>query len=159
MIRIEGIDNQSLEIEILNYQFPEIVIEEYDANWLNIYFKIDSKFGKWHTAHACLLTWEVQEIINWLKSLANYEKVRNEIFFIEPNLTIKKLVENDEITRLRFIFDHELRLKKATGNLEYYDDIEYYMDCDLKRNELNKLAKNFEAELSKFPERILKGKS
>ena len=157
MIRIEGIINQLLELEIVNYQFPDIVNEEYDANWLSIYFKIDSKFGKWQTTDACLLTWEVQEIINWLKSLANSEKVENEISFTEPNLTIKKFAENDGITRLRFIFDHELRPKKVVGNLEYYDSIEYYLDCDLARDELNKLAKDFEKELSKFPLRIVKG--
>jgi hypothetical protein len=35
----KGKDNQSIELQILNYEFPEI-IKGPDANWLEVYLKI-----------------------------------------------------------------------------------------------------------------------
>jgi len=35
----KGINNQTVEFRITNYQYPEITDCEYDSNWLLIYLK------------------------------------------------------------------------------------------------------------------------
>jgi hypothetical protein len=59
----QGIDKQSVELKITNYQFPENQDGDWDGNCLNIYLKVESKVGKWQTIDPSLTTWEVQEII------------------------------------------------------------------------------------------------
>lgn len=59
-----GVDSQTVEFKITNYQFPDNQEGDWDSNWLNIYLKVDSKFGKWQTIDPSLTTWEVQEIID-----------------------------------------------------------------------------------------------
>jgi hypothetical protein len=62
----QGIDNQTVELRVTNYQFPDISFDQYDSNWLNVYLKVESKLGNWQTIDPALLTWEVEEIIDWL---------------------------------------------------------------------------------------------
>jgi hypothetical protein len=62
-------DNQTIELKIHNYQFPNSLDREYDDNWLNIYLKVESKVGHWQTIDPSLLTWDITELINWFRSL------------------------------------------------------------------------------------------
>jgi hypothetical protein len=64
-MKFKGIDNQTVEFIITNYQFPDNQDGDWDGNRLNIYLKVDSKVGKWQTIDPSLTTWEVQEIIDW----------------------------------------------------------------------------------------------
>ena len=67
----KGINNQTVELEITNYQFPEIADDDYDSNWLNIYLKVNSTFGNWQIVDPMLTTFEVKGLINWLDNLSN----------------------------------------------------------------------------------------
>ena len=57
----KGINNQTVELEITNYQFPEIADDDYDSNWLNIYLKVNSTFGNWQIVDPMLTTFEVKD--------------------------------------------------------------------------------------------------
>jgi hypothetical protein len=45
-----GIDNQTVELKITNYQYPDINDGDWDGNWLNIYLNVNSKVGHWHVS-------------------------------------------------------------------------------------------------------------
>lgn len=64
-MKFKGINNQTVEFIITNYQFPDNQDGDWDGNRLNIYLKVDRKVGKWQTIDPSLTTWEVQEIIDW----------------------------------------------------------------------------------------------
>ncbi|MGJ8733644.1 MAG: WapI family immunity protein [Cellulophaga sp.] len=63
----QGTNNQTVELRIINYQFPKITNCEYDSNWLLIYSNEKSDFGNWQYTDPSLLVKEVLEIIDWLK--------------------------------------------------------------------------------------------
>lgn len=86
---IKGIDNQTVELRITNYQYPASLDRDQDGNWLNIYLKVESKVGNWQTVDPSLTTWEIQELIDWFNDLANNTKPKwTDMEFTEPNLSL-----------------------------------------------------------------------
>ena|SRR5437867_2664518 len=81
-----GIDNQTVELRILSYQYPDINIPgDYDSNWLRIYVKVQSKLGNWQTVDPALTTGEVRELITWFRDLSEGREVQYpELTFTEP---------------------------------------------------------------------------
>ncbi len=144
-----GVENQKVEIRLHNYQFPDSTDKDYDGNWLEIFLIVQSKLGNWQSIDPSLLTWEVQEIIDWFKDLSlDKEPKYKDLDFIEPNLSIKLMNEvKSQTKRIRVVFDLESRPKSAN------DEIEYFVEINLTNQELDKAAKDFEVDLSKFPER------
>lgn len=144
-----GVDSQTVEFKITNYQFPDNQEGDWDSNWLNIYLKVDSKFGKWQTIDPSLTTWEVQEIIDWFDQLSSDKQPEYRLMtFIEPNLSFELLNEPTENNKLiRMKFDLECRPKSAT------DDKEYFVDISADRDELIAIKKELKDELNKYPER------
>ena len=105
----EGINNQSVELKITNYQFPDKLSGD-DANWLNIYLKVKSKVGNWQTIDPSLQTIEVKEIIQWLNDWAVNKPIKwNPLEFIEPNLSFEMIEISSELKTLRIRFKLESR--------------------------------------------------
>lgn len=145
----KGIDNQSVEFKITNYQFPEIVNGDYDSNWLNIYLNIKSKVGNWQTLDPSLTTWDMQRLINWFDKLSrNIEPDYLEIAFLEPNLCFELMDSfNSQIKTIRIIFDYESKPKSAS------EEKEYFVDIVANNNELKRIKLDLEKELENYPER------
>jgi hypothetical protein len=145
----KGIDNQSVELVIANYEFPNSDDKEHDGNWLNIYLNVKSKQGYWQTIDPSLLTWDVQAIIDWFNQLSQNQKPKwNELEFIEPNLSFK--LENkpmDESKLISIHFDLESRPKSAK------DNVDYYVECRFNNVELKAVAIELQKELIKYPKR------
>ncbi len=148
-MKFKGIDNQTVELKITNYQFPDNQDGDWDGNWLNIYLKVDSKVGKWQTIDPSLTTWEVQKIIDWFDQLsADKEPEFRLMTFTEPNLSFELLNEPTENNKLiRIKFDLECRPKSAT------DDKEYFVDISAEKDELITIKERLNDELTKYPER------
>jgi hypothetical protein len=144
-----GVEDQSVELQITNYQFPhQSVSNDYDRNWLIIYIDVKSKLGNWRTSDASLLTWEVEELINWLSDISNNNEVKwNPLEFIEPNLSFEIEKNEDSSKRLQIRFQLESRPKTAS------DDIDYFVDCVLTNEEIKQIAQGLQIELEKYPQR------
>lgn len=146
---IKGVDNQSVELRIVNYEFPASRDKEYDGNWLTIYLNVKSKFGNWQVTDPSLLTWEVEELINWIRTLSiNKNPDYTEQEFIEPNLSFHLLNNYSySIKQIRINFDLESRPKSAD------DDKEYFVILEANNNDLERIAIDLEKELKKYPVR------
>ena len=144
-----GVDSQTVELKITNYQFPDNQEGDWDGNWLNIYLKVDSKVGKWQTIDPSLTTWEVQEIIDWFDQLSTDKEPEYRLMtFTEPNLSFELLNEpTDKNKLIRIKLDLECRPKTAT------DDKEYFVDISADKDELITIKKGLKDELNKYPER------
>ena len=144
-----GVDSQTIEFKITNYQFPDNNNGDWDGNWLNIYLKVDSKVGKWQTIDPSLTTWEVHEIIKWFDKLSKDKGPEYRLLtFTEPNLSFKLLNEptdNEKLIRIKF--DLECRPKSAT------DDKEYFVDISADNDELITIKERLKDELNKYSER------
>jgi hypothetical protein len=143
----KGINNQTVELKIINYQYPASHDKDWDGNWLNIYIKVNSQVGNWQTVDPSLTTWEFQELIDWFQDLSNNKKQKwDEMGFTEPNLSFCLLNDyNDKIKAIRIKFDLESRPKSATNEKEYFVDI----DCD--KNELDIIVNDLNSELKRYP--------
>lgn len=144
---IKGIDNQSVELKITNYQYPSSLDKDLDGNWLSIYLKVDSKTGKWQTIDPSLTTGEVQELVDWLYNLSNDTKPKwTNMKFTEPNLSFYLLNDfSEKNKRIRLKFDLECRPKSAK------DSEEYFVDFESDNIELQKIANDLTSELKKYP--------
>ena len=146
---INGVNNQSVEFKVVNYQFPTSRDKDYDGNWLTIYLNVKSQFGNWHVIDPSLLTWEIEELIDWLMTLSrneNPEYLHQE--FIEPNLSFQLLSDsNNAIKEIRIHFQLECVPKHADG------DKEYFVIFEANNEELKRIAEDLEKELEKYPVR------
>ncbi|MEP6260084.1 MAG: hypothetical protein ABJ092_00795 [Gillisia sp.] len=143
----KGVDNQSVEIQIRNYQFPQETICKYDSNWLLIYLKVQSTKGNWQTVDPALLTSEFKRIIEWFKNLSDNQTVSADLVFIEPNLEFMLIGDDQEIKTIRILFDLEFRPETAD------DENEYFVDCKMDSKELKRVSIALEKELENYPER------
>ena len=144
-----GIDNQTVEFRITNYQFPDNTEGDWDGNWLLIYLKVKSNVGNWQTIDAQLTTWEVKQLINWFDDLTNDSKPEyTDLSFTEPNLSFELLNEfNTVIKSFKIKFDLESRPQSAM------DDKEYFVEVEADFKELKRLASELQNELNAYPER------
>ena len=145
----KGVDNQSVEFRITNYEFPNITDCEYDSNWLLIYLNVKSKCGNWKTIDPSLLTSDVKRIIKWLNELSMNKTTEKNLSFLEPNLEFNLIQNQIDLKTVRISFDLESRPKTAD------DEKEYYVDCELNNTELKKVAEELSQELEPFPERAI----
>ena len=144
-----GINNQTVEITIINYQFPNKKDDDWDKNWLNIYLKVKNDVGNWQTIDPSLTTWEVKEIIDWFNILSKDLVPKDlKLNFTEPNLSFE-LFENSygSLKMFRINFNLESRPQSAI------DHKEYYVDCSADNLELKRIADDLKIELDKYPER------
>jgi hypothetical protein len=148
-----GIENQTVELRIVNYQYPDLNDGSWDRNWLNIYLDVNSKAGHWHTLHPSLTTWEVNSLINWFESLSQGIQPENQkLDFTEPNLSLQLLNAFDSPEkRIRIKFELESRPPKARAL------VEYFVDLVADSYELKRLSTDLKTELDKFPERSAHG--
>lgn len=94
MILFKGKDNQSIELQILNYEFPEIS-KGPDANWLEVYLKIKLQDTIRRIVDPCLETFEVQKLIDWFKCIFNGKEPKYRVMgFTEPLIIFELLNES-----------------------------------------------------------------
>lgn len=144
-----GVDNQTVELNILNYQFPDTNDRHWDGNWLNVYLHVESNVGNWETVDPSMTTWELQELIDWFDTLArNARPTYNDMSFLEPNLSFELLNDvtaDRKIIRVRF--DFESRPQFALRG------IEYFVDIDADNAELQRITNGLRNELNNYPVR------
>lgn len=144
-----GIDNQTDELKITNYQYPDINDGDWDRNWLNIYLNVKSKVGHWQIVDPSLTTWEVQSLIDWFDTLSQNSRPKNvDMGFTEPNLAFELLTDYDSNEKkFRIKFDLESRPQSAT------DDKEFFVEVVASNFELKRLSTELKNGLNKYPER------
>ena len=144
-----GIDEQTVEFRIVNYEFPENSGGDWDGNWLNIYLKVKSNFGDWEVTDPSLTTWDVRRLIKWFEELSkNIEQKWNLQEFTEPNISFELLNSyENEIKDIIIKFRLESRPKTAS------EDIDYFIEMLVDNKELLRIAEELKNELERFPGR------
>jgi hypothetical protein len=145
-----GINDQKIELNIINYQYPDHIDElyhQYNSNWLIINVKVLSNFGDWEATDPALLTFDFEEMIEWFDNLSNnIEPKDDELIFTEPSFLL--FLENsyeDDIKKIKIELDLELRIKGFSP--------ECYVEIHANNEELEQISNELRKELSKFPTR------
>ena len=145
---ISGQNNQSVELKVAGYQFPDEKSDEWDANWLRIYLNVKADIGHWQTIDPSLTTWEFQSLVDWFRNLIEDVQIDSlRISFTEPNLAFKLLSSTESTRKVRIEFDLESRPQSVSR------EDECFVDLVLEHQEVLKVSEDLAAELQKFPER------
>ena len=146
----KGINNQSIELNIINYEFPDYIDElyvQFDSNWLIVNIKVLSNFGIWEATEPALLTTDFQQMINWFDNLSkNNEPNTTELIFTEPIfLLFLENSHNDMIKKIRIQFEMEFKLKGYDQNC--------FIEIHANNEELLRISNELRKELAIFPSR------
>lgn len=102
-----------ISLHVLRYEFPGHT-ERYDANWLVIRGMVELADAAWSFQDPCLLTWEVEELIEWLRALPN--PPTKSLSFIESLLTFLHEPERPWIVQVT------LRGEAIPAAMDEYDE-------------------------------------
>jgi len=133
---------------VLGYQFPDILKDYWDSNWLEISVRVRSSLGSWQAVHPCLLAFEAHDLASWLASVAEDQAEEAVAEFMEPCLSFKLLESSRELVLLRISFELELRppwVDKFAG--------EVHVDFRLSHEDVREAAKSVSGALGQFPVR------
>ena len=85
-MELAGKNGDKFELTVIRYQFPHSSTDEWDPNWLIVRTHATIADHEWTSDDPALLTWEVEELANWLESLGNNHEVNPLLDFVELNL-------------------------------------------------------------------------
>ncbi len=97
--RFEG-DAGSLRLGVDGYQFPDIVDDDWDSNWLMVVGEVEIGNRPWRFRDACLTTFEVERLTVWLDRIMVGEEGNPFCGFTEPNLDFERV--SNEAIRIAF---------------------------------------------------------
>jgi hypothetical protein len=88
----------SLRLKLVRYQFPSIVDDEWDSNWLIVSGAVSVDGKSWRFEDPCLTNFEAARLADWLEKVARGQG-GPEIGFVEPNLGFERTTqENIRVT-------------------------------------------------------------
>jgi hypothetical protein len=139
-----------VELQILGYEFPHLETKEYDSNWLVVAGNVTHPRGSWHFTHACLLTYEAEQLASWMEAVADAKLPSDYCAFIEPNLEFRAVLNTDRPI-LRVYFGLEARPSWATHAVDDAQDI--FVEFAIEDLDLRSIVQQWRTELSAYPQR------
>lgn len=136
----------AFELRIVGYEFPEIIGEKYDSNWLLIEGHVTHAAGSWVFCHPCMLTFDVVELADWLEQCAKNKLSDMVLHFLEPNIWFSLVNCNT----LRVCFDAEAL--PSWIPLEYTSEQDFYCDFPVNEIILIEAARQLRDQLARFPQ-------
>ncbi len=151
---LTGENGHLFEIAILGYQFPAIVDDEWDSNWLNIGIHGQTDAGSWRATEPSLSTGDVGHLAAWLEGIAEARiQEGDEIDFIEPNLSFGLNAEAGDAVTVRIWLELESRPPWAPSSIVGERDT--WIDLDVRREDAQLAAAELRAQLQEYPPRAL----
>ena len=127
-IQFSNTNGGSLQLRIVNCQYPENSTGQYDADWLRVEGIVTRPNGDWRFCDPCLLTWEALALSTWLDTWPNIANTEREIGFIEPNLAFEVLEPSiNPILRVSF----ELESRPDWAEKRFVGDPNVWLDFPL----------------------------
>lgn len=139
----------AFELKILGYEFPDLETELYDSNWLVIQVHVSHPRGVWTATHPCLLTYEVAQLADWLEQVGAGQKVRAQIYFIEPNLEFQLVNAGGKDEALRIYLGAELRPSWMESDIVCEHEVQFLTS----EVDLVAAAEELRKQLQCFPQR------
>lgn len=141
--------NNSLDMTIARYEFPDDTTDEYASNWLVVQLLVYETKGSWVTESSCLLTYEARSLAGWLNQINKGNLQTKEVSFLEPILAFSVVESNQEKILRVHLFDN-VRPVWAVG------EDEYLIDFALSEIDLKSASDDLRKQLEKYPQRAVK---
>lgn len=150
-MKLKGDENTEFEMKVEGYQFPHLAREQYDADWLNIRVDVRHPRGAWGKSDACMLTFELAGLIDWLRWLADDLPAHSEESFMEPELRFEWFGEGRNILRVYLHYSLRPAWSPYHGPNE---EEELFVEFAATPADLRDAADSLRGELQKFPVRV-----
>jgi len=144
-------ENVEFEMNVVGYQFPHVEHVSYDSDWLNVHVSVTHPRGSWSKTDACLLTFELAQLIEWLRNLATDNLAHSVQDFMEPELSFEWFGGDRNILRIYLDFSLRPSWSPCHGVNE---EKELFVEFALNPEYLRNLAAYLRGELKRFPVRL-----
>jgi hypothetical protein len=86
-VRLADHSGNEFQLVILGYQHPDVHEDRWDSNWLNVSGTVATAAGqKWTFSAACVTTFELEELAEWLDDLSADGRAPDQFEFTEPHV-------------------------------------------------------------------------
>lgn len=137
------LEDCSFSLEIEGYEVGNAPADKYDANWISIRVSVQSRQGNWSKIAPVLLTWEIEDLIEWCRGGYELEPL---LQFVEQSIEFYAAAVDSELIHFKVTLAGKLLP-------EWQDQYSINLDLFLRRQELRRFASELESELSHFPYR------
>ncbi|MBH0082687.1 hypothetical protein [Salinibacterium sp. SWN167] len=144
-----------LSIEPMAYQFEDVRVDSYDANWLLIDGRARCGSEEWNFLEPCLLVDEARSLGRWLTraarglvepmELSGAGALQPTISHVEPNLGFGLVSFAPAAVVLRVFLWLESQPPSVTSEMEFF------MDLTIAPSDLKQAVAAWETELAEFP--------
>ena len=109
-MELKSSNGMEITLDLLGYQFPKLLGEPYDSNWLRVQVRAVHPRGAWTSVDPTLLTYEVAALADWLElAAAGGPTSLPRLTFTEPNLQFEATATPEGIQVVRVMFELESR--------------------------------------------------
>jgi hypothetical protein len=150
-MRLKGDENTEFEMKVAGYQFPHLQHEPYDSDWLNITVSVKHPRGAWSKTDACMLTFELAQLIDWLRWIADDRPTHSEESFMEPELRFEWFGGGRNVLRVNL--DYSLRPAWSPYHGPDKEE-ELFVEFAATPEDLRGAAALLRDDLKKFPVRV-----
>ncbi|RRA97699.1 WapI family immunity protein [Larkinella rosea] len=137
----------SFELDILDYEYSD---SKYfmDRNWLLISLRTRYQNKEYTTTAPLLSTWEIELLINWMRSVAAQRELSPRLSFVEPCLGFSN--SSDGLSGYAF----GIKLDQEAAPDWYNDHSKpFWLSVNPNDDELQSAIQDLEGQLGRFPVR------
>jgi hypothetical protein len=148
-------DRFELYMSVADYEFPDIVDNPYDANWLLIRLGLQSLHGAWNwqVIDAGALTWELEACTTWFQNLSTNQPVETESFgFSEPDIRFETIRNEDNLV-IGLSVNLMDEFQPPTKVLKPYEQNIATLRFHTPSDVLESFANSLSEEVRQFPQR------
>lgn len=149
-MKLENGNGASFSLDIVGYQYPDILDQYWDSNWLFVQIQIQLSEQSFSVKDPCLTTFEVPLIIDWLQRFAMNGAVEKGLVFTEPTVQFKCNIVRNGKQSLRVIF----RPPPQGSTSQLKDNIS--LDFPFEQVLFSEIIENLQSQLDRFPQRVFR---
>jgi hypothetical protein len=155
-MKLTGPDNTSFELLIDGYQFPLILDQYWDSNWLEVKIDVTMPEGSWEKIDPCLLTFELQYLIEWFEECNQGKLPTKPCSFEEPMLIfdIKQNPAGDAVLRIYFE-----GLVRPPWKRKIVGDMDCWVDFPIRDIHFEDVVGDLRLQLLAYPQRVFRDKN
>ncbi|QKZ12952.1 hypothetical protein [Spirosoma sp. KUDC1026] len=138
--------NSTFELNILDYECSD-ANSFMDRNWLLIGLKTQFQQQQTVCTAPLLSTWEVELLLNWMRSIADQRELSPRLTFVEPALVFSNT------SRDKGDYCFQIRLSSDALPRWQSDKKAFYMPINVSKHELQQAIDDLDRQLKLFPVR------
>jgi hypothetical protein len=138
--------NSTFELNILDYECTD-ANSFMDRNWLLIGLKTQYQQQQTICTAPLLSTWEVELLLDWMRSVANQNELSPRLTFVEPALVFSNTSCHEGDYRFQIRLSSDALPRWQSGNKAFF------MPVNVSKHELQQAIDDLERQLKLFPVR------